>query len=109
MNFVVFPTEEKRGVGFWLQADSAEEARRLVALNVPCMSSAINPDVVECRPDETYTPAYGAIVQGSVRTYTITRRSDHSNSALHPRFPADPGRQFARRGGDARWPNPVRA
>ena len=77
MNFVVVPIGRQPSFGFWLQADSADEARRLVALNVPSMSSAAIPDLAECWPDETYSPRYGAIVQGTVRTYTITRRSDH--------------------------------
>ena len=79
MHFVLIPVGTQLGCGFWLQADTPEEARRLVALNVPSMSSAGNPDLVECRPDQTHAPEYGAIVQGSGRTYTITRRSDHAN------------------------------
>jgi hypothetical protein len=79
VNFVVVPIGRQPSFGFWLQADSAQEARRLVALNVPSMGSAGNPDLAECRPDQTYSPGYGAIVQGTGRTYTITRRSDHAN------------------------------
>ena len=79
MNFVVVPTDRQPGFGFWLQADSAEEAKRLVALNVPSMSITGIRDLAECWPDETYAPRYGAIKQGTVRTYTITRRSDHAS------------------------------
>ena len=81
MNFVVVPTGAQPSVGFWLQAGSAQEARLLVALNVPSMGSAGNPDLAECRPDQTYCPGYGAIIQGTGRTYTITRRSDRANRA----------------------------
>ena len=79
MNFVVVQIGRQPNFGFWLQADSAQEARRLVALNVPSMGSAGNPGLAECRPDQTYSPEYGAIIQGTGRTYTITRRSDHAN------------------------------
>jgi hypothetical protein len=78
MNFVVVPIGRQPSFGFWLQADSAEEARGLVALNVPSISSAAIPDF-DCLPDETYSPQYGAIKQGTVRTYTITRRSGHAS------------------------------
>jgi hypothetical protein len=78
MNFVVVPIGRQPSFGFWLQADSADEARRLVALNVPDMGSASIPDLVDCWPDETYSPRYGAIIEGTVRTYVITRRSDHA-------------------------------
>jgi hypothetical protein len=79
VHFVVVPIGRQLGFGFWLQANSAEEARRLVALNVPSMASAGNPDLAECRPDQTYSAGYGVIVQGTGRTYTITRRSEHAN------------------------------
>jgi len=79
MNFVVVPLGGHPSFGFWLQADSAEEARRLVALNVPCVSSPDIRNLAECWPDETYCPPYGAIKHGTVRTYTITRRSGHAN------------------------------
>jgi len=78
VNFVVVPTGRQPSFGFWLQADTAEEARRLVALNVPCMGSAI-PDLAGCWPDASYAPQYGAIIEGTVRTHTITRRLGHAN------------------------------
>jgi hypothetical protein len=81
MNFVVVPIDRQPSLGFWLQADSAEEARRLVALNVPDMSSTGIHDIAECWPDETYSPRYGAIIEGTVRTHIITRRSDHARRA----------------------------
>jgi hypothetical protein len=73
MNFVVVPIDRQPSFGFWLQADSAEEARRLVALNVPSMGSASLPDLAECWPDETHSPRYGAIIEGTVRTYIRSR------------------------------------
>src|SRR5215203_4461952 len=48
VNFVVVPIDRQPSFGFWLQADSAAEARKLVALNVPSMSSADIPDLAEC-------------------------------------------------------------
>lgn len=76
MTFVVVPTGRNPKFGFWLQADSAEEARRLVSLNVPEMSGVTNPSHAACGPDQTYSPGYGVIIEGSGRSYTITRRRD---------------------------------
>ena len=75
MNFVVVPIGRNRKFGFWLQAESAEEARKLVSLNVPEMGSVTNPDSAECGPDGTYSPTHGMIFEGSGRSYTITRRN----------------------------------
>jgi len=79
MNFVVVPMGRQPSFGFWLQADSADEARRLVALNIPDMGTTGVPDSAGCWPDTTYAPQYGAIIEGTVRTYTITRRSGHAS------------------------------
>jgi hypothetical protein len=75
MNFVVVPIGRNRKFGFWLQAESAEEARKLVSLNVPEMGSVTDPDSAECGRDETCSPMHGVILEGSGRSYTITRRN----------------------------------
>jgi len=75
VNFVVVPMGRQPSFGFWLQAESAEEAKRIVALNIPDIDSAGFPDCAGCWPDATYVPQYGAIIEGTVRTHTITRRS----------------------------------
>ena len=80
MNFVVVPRDRNRKFGFWLRAESAEEARKLVSLNVPEMGSVTNPDAADCRPDETHTPVHGVIVEGSGRSYTITRRNGQAQA-----------------------------
>jgi hypothetical protein len=80
MHFVVVPKGRSRKFGFWLRAESAEEARRLVSLNVPEMGSVTNPDAAECSPDETYAPMHGVIVEGFGRSYTITRRNGQAQA-----------------------------
>ncbi len=75
MNFVVVPTGRNRKFGFWVQAGSKEEARKLVSLNVPEMGGVTSPDRAECEHDETYSPMHGVIVEGWGRSYTITRRN----------------------------------
>jgi hypothetical protein len=82
MNFVVVPMGRNRKFGFWLRAESAEEARRLVSLNVPEMSGVTNPDAAECSPDETYSPMHGVIFEGFGRSYTITRRTARQTAGL---------------------------
>jgi hypothetical protein len=73
-NFVVVPVGRNPIFGFWVRANDAEEARRLVALNVPEMAGVTDPNRAQCGPDETYAPIHGAIFEGSGRSYTITRR-----------------------------------
>ena len=79
VNYVVFLAGRDIGSGFWVQADSVQEARRLIALNVPSMGNARSANLTECRLDQTYSPGYGAIIQATGRTYTITRRSDNAS------------------------------
>jgi len=76
VQFVVVPINRQPDMGFWLQADSPEEARRLVSLNVPDMESAVDASFAYCATDQTHSPEYGAILEGARRTYTITRRRD---------------------------------
>lgn len=75
MNFVVVPIGRSPAAGFWLQAETSEEARKLVSLNVPDMGRVTEAGYAECRPDQTYSPMHGVIVEGYGRTYTITRRN----------------------------------
>jgi len=74
MRFIVVPINARPEMGFWLQADSTEEARRLVSLNVPLMGRAVESNFATCEEDQVHLPGYGVIVGGSGRTYTITRR-----------------------------------
>jgi hypothetical protein len=74
-NFVVVPTGRRPEFGFWLQAESSEEARKLVSLNVPNMGGVTGPSSAECSTNQTYTPMHGVIIEGFGRSYTITRRS----------------------------------
>lgn len=74
MSFVVVPVGRNPIFGFWVKAADAEEARRLVALNVPDMAEVTDPNHAQCGPDETYSPIHGVILEGSGRSYTITRR-----------------------------------
>jgi hypothetical protein len=74
VHFVVVPINRQPDMGFWIQADSPEEARRLVALNVPNMENAEHPSFAQCGEDQTYTPPYGVIIEGSGRTYTVEKR-----------------------------------
>jgi hypothetical protein len=78
MNFLVVPVGRNPKFGFWLQAGDAEEARKLVSLNVPEMAGVTNPALARCTPDETHSPMHGLIFEGSGRSYTITRRSGKS-------------------------------
>lgn len=80
--YVVLLAGRSVGSGYWVQADSADEARRLVALNIPGMGMARDPDFAECRADQTYAAGYGTILQASNRSYTITRRSHHATLAV---------------------------
>ncbi|WP_162915072.1 hypothetical protein [Desertibaculum subflavum] len=49
------------GECYWLQAQNAADARRLVALNVPGAERAQNPALFDCAPDETRLPPPGLI------------------------------------------------
>ena len=79
MHFIVVPIGRHPDMGFWLQAATPEEARRLVSLNVPHMEDAIHTSFATCAEDHIHSPGYGVIVGGSGRTYTITRRSEHAH------------------------------
>jgi hypothetical protein len=74
MTFRVVPIGRNPKFGFWVRAETAEEARLLVSLNVPEMAAVTNPSLAACDPDQTYSPGHGVIIEGSGRTYTITRR-----------------------------------
>ncbi|CAH2397682.1 hypothetical protein MES5069_180038 [Mesorhizobium escarrei] len=74
VHFLVVPVNRQPDMGFWLQADSPEEARRLVSLNVPQMEYATNEGYATCEQDQTHSPPYGVIVEGSGRTFTIKKR-----------------------------------
>jgi hypothetical protein len=78
MNFVVVPIGRNPRFGFWLKAADADEARKLVSLNVPEMAGVTDPDLAQCNPDQTYSPMHGLIFEGSGRSYTITRRRSKS-------------------------------
>lgn len=82
MNFVVVPVGRNPKFGFWVQAEDAEEARKLVSLNVPEMAGVTIPDHAQCNPDQTYSPIHGVIFEGSGRSYTITRRGGKAPGEL---------------------------
>jgi hypothetical protein len=75
MTFVVIPIGRNPRFGFWLRAEDAAEARRLVSLNVPDMTGVTDASIAQCNRDDTHAPMHGAIFEGSGRSYTITRRA----------------------------------
>jgi hypothetical protein len=79
MLFVVVPVNRRSDMGFWVQADNADEARLLVSLNVPGMENAVNQLFASCERDDRYSPGYGTITGGTGRTYTIIRRRPNSS------------------------------
>ena len=74
MLFMVVPVNRRSDMGYWVQADSENQARLLVSLNVPGMEHAVSSIFADCEPDERFSPGYGAITGGSGQTFTITRR-----------------------------------
>jgi hypothetical protein len=74
MHFLVVPVNRRPGMGFWVQADDADEARLLVSLNVPGMENAVSLMFASCEQDDSYSPGYGTITGGAGQSYTITRR-----------------------------------
>jgi hypothetical protein len=112
--FVVIPNGVNAKFGFWVQAEHADEARTLVALNVPGLRRVADPCLAQCLPDETHSPEYGAIVEGGGRTYTITRRRPKAaEPAAAVAAPGDPGcsPSFVSMARVIKWPArlPVRA
>lgn len=79
MHFLVVPLNRRSDMGFWVQANDADEARLLVSLNVPGMENAVSQMFASCEQDDRYSPGYGAITSGTGQTYTITRRR-HKNA-----------------------------
>ena len=74
VHFVVTPINRYPNEGFWVDAADPEEARRLVSLNVAGMEQAVSHAFAFCEPDQTYTPPFGVIFEGSGRTYTVEKR-----------------------------------
>ena len=74
VNFVVIPIGRNPKFGFWLQAADSGEARKLVSLNVPGMAGVTDLKLAHCTRDDSYSPMHGVILEGSGRSYTITRR-----------------------------------
>jgi hypothetical protein len=59
---------------YWVQADSAEAARRLVALNVAAAFGARDESLFDCIQDDTKTPPTGLIYTdhgGSIAIKTL--------------------------------------
>ena len=59
---------------YWVWADTATEARRLVALNVEPARDAENPEAFECQPDETQAPPFGLIYRRLYGPVSIEKR-----------------------------------
>ena len=74
VHFAIVPINRQPDMGFWVKADTPEEARRLISLNVPGMEQATSTAFARCDEDQTYVPAYGVIVEGTGRTFTVKRR-----------------------------------
>jgi hypothetical protein len=74
MHFLVVPANRPSGVGFWVQADDADEARLLVSLNVPGMENSLSLMFASCEQDDSFSPGYGTITGGAGQSYTIRRR-----------------------------------
>lgn len=75
MLFIVVPVNGKSDMGFWVQADNANEARLLVSLNVPGRENAVSPIFASCDQDERFSPEYGAIIGGSGQHLHSSMRS----------------------------------
>ena len=72
--YLVIPVGGAHTDGLWVTADTEEQARRLVSLNVPDAAEAIDWKRYDCRTDETYYTGPGVILKGSAETFTIHKR-----------------------------------
>ncbi|MGH6840738.1 MAG: hypothetical protein ACREDV_01380 [Methylocella sp.] len=76
-HYCVWPTEGTNNYleeikNFWVLATSDDEAKRLVALNVP----SIGTDVTKlgCVADQKFAPPPGVIMTDSGETFTVSKR-----------------------------------
>ena len=60
---------------YWVLAGSDEEARRLVALNVPGVSGVEDDGEFECVPNDLRRPPPGVICTQIDRTYLASRQT----------------------------------
>ena len=70
--FCILPRDDDDADRYWLRADSPEEARRLVALNVD--DDAGNADLFDCVMNATKAPPEGVIYRRFGGTITIAKR-----------------------------------
>jgi hypothetical protein len=59
---------------YWIDAESAEQARTLVALNVPAAANARDTTLFDCLVDDTKRPPEGVIYCASEGPLAITRK-----------------------------------
>lgn len=71
-NFHVYPITD--GDSFWVKASSSEEARRLIALNVPEATQVEETAHYRCEEDDHKSPPHGMIYHRLGRPISITRR-----------------------------------
>jgi hypothetical protein len=74
VHFVVVPNARQYEMGLWIDAADQQEARRLIARNVPGCENVTKEGYATCVPDNRFTPPYGVIVDGSGQTFTVSQR-----------------------------------
>jgi len=73
-HFLVLPRRDvAHADSYWVLAPSGEEARRLVALNVPSASAAADDSEFECVPNDQRQPPPGFIYTQIDRIYVASR------------------------------------
>ena len=74
-NFCIFAAHDANAERFWVRADTGEQARRLVALNVGGPAAAAeDQDKFTCIEDTTKTPPPTFIYRSRHSSVTIERR-----------------------------------
>lgn len=73
-HYILFRPQEVNDDEWWVLADSPEQARRLVALNVPEAAQAEDLKVFDCVQNANKGPPPGVIYSKLNGTFTIKRR-----------------------------------
>ncbi|HMR29755.1 MAG TPA: hypothetical protein PKA13_02550 [Geminicoccaceae bacterium] len=74
-HYHVWSIEDSYRESYWVLADSEEQARRLVALNVDGdAATATDPKRYRCTLSDERNPPFGVIYRGMGGTFTIERR-----------------------------------
>lgn len=71
-NFHIYPIAD--GDSFWVKASTSDEARKLIALNVPDASNAQETSHYRCEEDDQKSPPHGLIYHQLGRPISITKR-----------------------------------